>query len=343
MKKKFYLVIALVLALVLSGGTFAYTYTTASVIGGLTAAKADLATVNATPTQPNWNSLMPSAGTETLRPNAPGDETLITSQSPTSGAHWDKVDDVTSDGGDTRVFTSDTSWLEDLYHITDHSTGGTPKINYITVYMVLRTEDVTETQTSAYTHIKTNGVEYNGTEETVTPTWNTYSYRWDSNPQTGAGWTWAEIDNLQIGVGLRRPVSTPKSTFFTQIYVYIDYGIMSGEVVSGDLFTITPATDYTGNLAVKVYLTNTANLTKAYHYLNMKLYLTGSVEASETPNYRLLTLDNGVAAFTLADQGGVTRTLSVIGGSYYLVSNNSSQWSPGWTLTPQFYCEATQR
>lgn len=343
MTKKSHLIMALVIALVLSGGVYAYTHTTASVTIGVTVAEGDIATVEpVTTNQPNWDSLLPWAGTETLRPNAPGDETLIASQSPTKGEHWDKVDDVTSDGGETRVFTSATSWEEDLYHITDHSIG-TGRINYVKVYMVLRTEDVDATQTSAYAHIKTNGVEYNGTEETVTSSWAIYSYRWDSNPQNGAPWTWAEIDNLQIGVGLRRPVSTPKSTFFTQIYAEVSYGIISGEVPSGNLFTLTPAVGYTGNLAVKVYLVNTGNLTKAYHYLNMKLYLEGSVEAGQTPNYQLLTLDNGVASFTIEDQGGVTRTLSVIGGSYYLVSGDSSQWSPGWTLTPQFYCEVKQR
>ncbi len=342
MKKKFYLIIALILALVLSGGAYAYTYTTSAAKIGA-ASERDIATVNTTPTQPNWGSLAPTAGTETLGPNAPGDETTITTQYPNSGQHWDKVDDVISDGDDTRVSTISTIYEEDLYHITNHSTGGTPKINYIKVYMVLRAEATPPTQTSAYAHIKTNGVEYNGTEETLTTTYyTTYSYQWGTNPQTGARWTWAEIDNLQIGVGLRESVAN-KRTFLTQTYVEVSFGVSSGEVVSGDLFTITPVTGYTGNLAVKVYLLNTANLMKAYHYLNMKLYLTGSVEASETPNYRLLTLENGVASFTIEDQGGVTRTLSVIGGSYYLVSNNSSQWSPGWTLTPQFYCEAVQK
>ncbi len=74
-----------------------------------------------------------------------------------------------------------------------------------------------------------------------------------------------------------------------------------GEVPTGDLFDITPQTDYTGDLAMKVYLTNVGDLSKAYDYLNMKLYLAGSVEAGETPDYQLLTLQNGEASFNIQD------------------------------------------
>jgi len=74
-----------------------------------------------------------------------------------------------------------------------------------------------------------------------------------------------------------------------------------GEIPAGDLFTISPDTTYGGDMIAKVYLTNTGNLTKAFSYLNMKLYLAGSVEAGETPNYRLITLQNGEAALTLED------------------------------------------
>ena len=112
---------------------------------------------------------------------------------------------------------------------------------------------------------------------------------------------------------------------------------------TGDLFDITPDDDYTGDLAVKVYLTNTGALVKAYQYLNMKLKLPGSVEAGETPDYRLLTLENGVATFNLKDYlPAGTYTLSVTGGSYCLVSTDPSQWDPDYEIEPEFYCEVTQ-
>ena len=42
---------------------------------------------------------------ETLRPNAAGDETNIPIQVPSSGEHWDKIDEETSDEDSTYVTT----------------------------------------------------------------------------------------------------------------------------------------------------------------------------------------------------------------------------------------------
>jgi hypothetical protein len=36
-------------------------------------------------------------------------------------------------------------------------------------------------------------------------------------------------------------------------------------------------------------------------------------------------------------------TVEIIGGSYGLISDNTSEWASGWTTTPEFFCEATQR
>jgi len=209
-------------------------------------------------------------------------------------------------------------------------------LNYVIVHMVCRST-ANATQTNAYIHIKTNGVEYNGPEETLTTSYTIYSNQWDDNPQTGQAWTWDEIDALQIGVGLRRP-DTNESALCTQVYVEVDFDAppLSGDVSTGDLFVVTPNVDYTGDLAVKVYLANTGNLTKAYQSLNMELYLEGS-------EMRLLTLENGVATFWLDNAGSDNRTLSVTGGDYTLTSREISEWEVDWTVTPELYCEVTQR
>ncbi|MFB0559416.1 MAG: hypothetical protein ACETVS_02660, partial [Dehalococcoidales bacterium] len=39
----------------------------------------------------------------------------------------------------------------------------------------------------------------------------------------------------------------------------------------------------------------------------------------------------------------VAYTIKVIGGGYCLVSDNASEWGEGWTITPEFYCEAEHR
>ena len=162
---------------------------------------------------------------ETLRPNAAGDETLISFQEPNTGQHWDKVDEAISDGDSTYVETNSVDYQEDLYNVGNHITGsGT--INYVKAYIVARNTDTPERQ-SAYVHLKTNGSEYNGPELWLTTSYATYSYQWNNNPQTGNPWTWTEIDNLQAGLGLRggRTTGGPGGRYSrcTQVYVEVNY------------------------------------------------------------------------------------------------------------------------
>ncbi len=121
-------------------------------------------------------------------------------------------------------------------------------------------------------------------------------------------------------------------------------GKIKGEVPDGDLIVVTTHPDYTGDLMVKVYLTNTGDLVKAYQYLNIKLYLNGSTEAQQEPGYQLLTLDNGAASFNLeGSAGGGSHTVTIIGGSFGLISDNPDKWEDGWTVVPEFYGEVGPR
>ena len=196
--------------------------------------------------QVKLNTSGQTPATETLRPDGDGDETGIEEPDPLLYTHWDLVDDVTPDGNSTYVATESNNWQEDLYTIADHSTGA-GAINYVRVYFVAR-EQTEQTPTTAYVHIKTNGVEYNGTEVATTTSYTAYSYQWNTNPQTGNPWTWDEIDALQIGVGLRRPKPN-QWTRVTQVYAEVNHtpynptgtltsiNLLSGEaVVSIDSF-----------------------------------------------------------------------------------------------------------
>ncbi len=165
-----------------------------------------------------------ASANETLRPDSAGDETNVDEQFPASGANWEKVDEAVSDN-DTTYIQTNGGWQEDLYS-TDNRTTGSGIINYVKVYMVGRSLD-TPTRTGAYVHIKTNGVEYNGAEETVTTSYAAYSNQWTNNPQTGSAWSWDEIDALQIGVGIRgsKAGGSPSTRYtrVTQVYVEVNY------------------------------------------------------------------------------------------------------------------------
>ena len=344
---KLCLIIAFMLTLVLSSGAYAHAFRTATDTMNIAEPTGDIATSNTAATQPDWDSVLTTvADTEIFRPDAAGDETAIAEQYPATGEHWDKVDEETSDDDSTYVSSNSTAWQEDLYNVNDYSTqtaAGT--INYVRVYAVFRAETSNITQNSAYVHLKTNGVSDNATEVTVTNSYAEYSSQWDLNPQTSLAWTWDEIDALQIGVGLRSANGAEVYTRCTQVYVQVGFEAppLAGSTPTGDLFVVTPNSDYPGDMAVKIYLLDTDNLTKAYQQLNMELYLEGSVEAGQTPNYRELTLENGMVAFKVEDGGSDNHTLSVIGGDYVLFSRDISEWEEDWAVTPELYCEVTQR
>jgi len=118
-KNRFHLITAFILALTLSGGVHAYTFTTAGATINITEPIGDIATTNATETQPDWVSILePVEDTYIFRPNASGNETLLEEQYPAEGEHWDKVSENTSDGDSTYVATNNATWREDLYNIT---------------------------------------------------------------------------------------------------------------------------------------------------------------------------------------------------------------------------------
>ncbi|MFC1949220.1 hypothetical protein ACFLW0_03505 [Chloroflexota bacterium] len=415
--------------------------------------------------------------TEIMRPTGAGDETTIESQVPASGAHWDKVDEVTSDGDSNYVYTYSYygDWTEDLYQIADHSTG-TGVINYVRVYAVARHEASTPGDNNFRIHIKTNGVEYNGTELQTTTSYVTYSYDWTNNPQTGSAWTWTEIDNLQAGVSLLR-AKNKVDTRCTQVYVEVNYtvygyqpsgtigsiNLLSGETVEsidsfdyiasaipsgtslkvqfstdnsswynssgtlGDWDTLSQGTNninlsglgWSGpNFYYRMLFTTTVNDTPVLDEIrvNFSWYYTsgdlisssydagysvdwGSIsftvtEPSSTDikfqirtattegglssatwygptgttdfyqisntvintvhdgdrwiQYRAYFAGPGTSTPTFSDNtityaaSGVAFTIEVIGGGYCLVSDNTSDWDTGWTVTPEFYFEVTQ-
>ena len=70
--------------------------------------------------------------TETLRPNAAGDEESISNATSGAGNHWQDVDEVIADEDTTIVATGDSAWLRDLYNLPASS--GSGKINNIKVY-----------------------------------------------------------------------------------------------------------------------------------------------------------------------------------------------------------------
>jgi len=162
--------------------------------------------------------------TETLRPNAPGDETSIPSQEPDSGAHWEKVDEAEADDNTTYVWGDfQNESKRDLYNIPNHSEGiGT--INKITVHIRCKGEDTTRSKVRA--SIKSNTTVTDGAQKSfaASNTWEDFSQEWATNPADSEAWEWADIDALQIGVYIGTIYNLiRRQVYCTQLYVEVDY------------------------------------------------------------------------------------------------------------------------
>ena len=168
--------------------------------------------------------------TETLRPNAAGDECNINGETGCSACpnHYDCVDEVSSDGNTTQVQTNQTNWERDFYNIVNHSVG-TGVISSITVYARCWCSKVPD-QNNLKIAIKSGtgagapDTPDESTEKTLTTSEAAYSNQWATNPATAAAWTWDEIDALQIGLVIRKPHSVDGGrSRCTQVYVEVDY------------------------------------------------------------------------------------------------------------------------
>ncbi len=340
MKRKSYLILALVLAATISGGIYASTYTIDSATFSVTAATGDLAVIEEVENQPYWDIILTyEMETAILRPVFSGNYTE--SEPIGDVSNYLCVDDDIADEDDTYVRTEGDVTELDSYDLADFEDGYGP-INSVTVYV--RSKGTKKKNThAAETLIRTYDTDYFGDTTLLPKSYTELSTIYMTNPFTGNAWTWDEIQALEAGV--RHYDQGKGDVMTTQVYVEVSHGVipLEGEVPAGGLSAVTPNADYAGDLVVKAYLTNSGSLTKAYDSLEIQLYLTDSIEAGQIPDYQVLSLNNGVATFHLTNSDGISLTLSVTGGSYRLNSSFFPEWEEGWTVIPELYFEVSQR
>jgi len=347
MKRKLVLLIGVVLlALVVSTGTFAYTYSTASTMVDVYAVGGDIVASEPASEQPPWEESIPEIeyDVEVLLPNAQGSYTSLPFQYPSGGEHWDKVNQ--DDQWETYVYSDKKTYKKDLYNLDNHEYGEGEIESIIVYFTFAGYTDGGDHTAYAKAAIKTHDKVYEGNEESQTgDEFITSMYQWSANPKTGEAWTWDEIDALEAGVSLKGEGHSSLA-YCTQVYVMVEFIVppeLQGEVLPGDIFIVNPHPEYDGDLTVNLYITNTNALSKAFLYLNLKTYMENSLEAGKDPDYQVLSLENGVAQFNI--EGGVSDnyTIEVTGGSYNLMSGDPDEWGDGWSVIPEFYCEVGQR
>ena len=168
---------------------------------------------------------------EILRPNAPGDETSATHQSPWgSGEHWDKVDEPIPDGDGTYVCTvaphNTELWSRDLYGLPDCER--TDIITKVVIYATMRKTGIPIGYGDFKFSLKTHGTVYDSDAVPLTESWAEYSKEYTTNPSTGAAWTWGEINALQIGINYHTrfyPNDFGRAEC-TQLYAAVDYSVI---------------------------------------------------------------------------------------------------------------------
>ncbi len=152
------------------------------------------------------------SGFETLRPNASGAVTDLSDEGCSS--NFSCVDEVTSDGNSTYVKGGGNSYEYDLYNITNSAiSSGT--IDSVIVY-INASKTTNGNSQRLGTYILTNG-NYDYSEKSTTQSYADYSTTYINNPQSSSAWSWAEIDALQIGAGIRREARV------TQVWVEVYY------------------------------------------------------------------------------------------------------------------------
>ncbi|HII71160.1 TPA: hypothetical protein HA265_00205, partial [Candidatus Woesearchaeota archaeon] len=169
-----------------------------------------------------------SVGTgSVLRPNALGSASNLGRFCfPSCSANWQAVDDINSDGDITYVRGPSDSFAYDLYNVPD-ITQSSSVITKVTVYIFARASAQCAGLCQARTKLRTNSVIYDGPTISLTgTTYATYATEYSKNPQTGLPWTVSEVNNMQIGVGLKsRLDQIDYRALATQVYAVVDKAV----------------------------------------------------------------------------------------------------------------------
>ena len=120
---------------------------------------------------------------------------------------------------------------------------------------------------------------------------------------------------------------------------YSAFGSYRGKIGAGNLFDVTPDTNYTGDIGINVYLNNMDQIGYKYGMFMVTLQLVNSsnqsVDVDGVP--KPITLQNGAVSFTSTNMtGGTTYYIQCKGGVYrtfpgaYL-SGAGGSWTPSFT------------
>jgi len=142
----------------------------------------------------------PSPISEPLFPSSPGSSSSLWDY-PGSGGNWTATSETTADGDVSYVRGNGNPWRLDTYSAGNHS-AGTGAIDSVRIVITCRAVGSSE---QVRTAVVIGGSVYYGTAISITNySYAEYSTAYSTNPATGSAWTWSAVDNMEIGVSIRR-------------------------------------------------------------------------------------------------------------------------------------------
>jgi hypothetical protein len=116
------------------------------------------------------------------------------------------------------VERASSSFATDVYNLQNPAATSCALFS-VAVYCRAR---LSQTQGEIMPTIYVNGVEYNGTTQSMTSSYAVYSHVWNTNPNSGAAWTISDITSIQAGVRMRGQNSNFPA-YCTQVWIEVAY------------------------------------------------------------------------------------------------------------------------
>jgi molybdopterin converting factor small subunit len=125
------------------------------------------------------------------------------------------------------------------------------------------------------------------------------------------------------------------------------HGFFKGDISSGDLFNVSPAPGYAGDLTISVGIGNAGDLAQRYRLLVMQLELVYTdngtnldISAGNGATWTMLSLNNG-SVDLFPDVSTANMTVRVKDGFYITHAKGIGAW--GGSAAPELFCEVAQR
>jgi molybdopterin converting factor small subunit len=125
------------------------------------------------------------------------------------------------------------------------------------------------------------------------------------------------------------------------------HGNTKGDISAGNLFNVTPAPGYGGDLVVSVGFGNAGDLVERYRVLSLQLEMVFSdnltnvdISAGNGADWVLLNLSNG-SVDLFPEIGSANMTVRVKDGFYITQAKGVGAW--GGSAAPELFCEVAQR